>query len=98
MPVEAGKFFLVKKLFIEREDFMENPPKKFSPCSPANGSFESAYIIKCDEVVKDEQRQCDRVKMYCYIPESKSGSDTSGIHVKGTLHWVNATTAIICTN
>ena len=83
-----------KELFIEREDFMENPPKKFFRLAPGQMvRLKSAYIIKCDEVVKDEQDNVIELKC-TYIPESKSGSDTSGIHVKGTLHWVNATTAI----
>jgi glutaminyl-tRNA synthetase len=55
--------------------------------------LKSAYIIRCDEVVKDAGGQVSEV--HCtYIPESRSGNDTSGIHVKGTLHWVNGATAI----
>lgn len=83
-----------KELWIEREDFMENPPKKYFRLAPGQMvRLKSAYIIKCEEVIKDEQGNI--VALHCtYIPESKSGSDTSGIHVKGTLHWVSAAHAI----
>jgi glutaminyl-tRNA synthetase len=55
--------------------------------------LKSAYIIKCDDVIKDTEGKI--AELHCsYIPESKSGSDTSGINVKGTLQWVNAATAI----
>ncbi|MGC4231796.1 MAG: glutamine--tRNA ligase/YqeY domain fusion protein [Niabella sp.] len=78
------------ELYIEREDFMENPPKKYFRLAPGQKvRLKHAYIIQCDEVVKDESGTV--VQLNCtYIPESKSGADTSGIHVKGTLHWVNA--------
>lgn len=81
------------ELFIEREDFMENPPKKYFRLAPGQMvRLKSAYIIKCENVVKDESGNVKEI--YCsYFPESKSGSDTSGMHVKGTLHWVNAKTA-----
>ena len=83
-----------KEIWIEREDFMENPPKKYFRLAPAQMvRLKSAYIIKCEEVIKDELGNI--VALHCtYIPESKSGSDTSGIHVKGTLHWVSAAHAI----
>jgi glutaminyl-tRNA synthetase len=82
-----------KELFIEREDFMENPPKKYFRLSPGNMvRLKSAYIIKCEEVIKEgdviREIRCS------YIPESRSSADTSGITVKGTLHWVNAQTAV----
>lgn len=78
------------ELYIEREDFMENPPKKYFRLAPGQKvRLKHAYIIQCDEVVKDESGTV--IQLNCtYIPESKSGADTSGIHVKGTLHWVNA--------
>lgn len=81
------------ELFIEREDFMENPPKKYFRLAPGQMvRLKSAYIIKCENVVKDESGNVKEI--YCsYFPESKSGRDTSGMHVKGTLHWVNAKTA-----
>ncbi|WP_037351611.1 glutamine--tRNA ligase/YqeY domain fusion protein [Sediminibacterium salmoneum] len=83
-----------REIWIEREDFMEIPPKKYFRLAPGQMvRLKSAYIIKCDEVIKDEQGNI--TALHCsYIPESKSGSDTSGIHVKGTLHWVSAAHAI----
>lgn len=83
-----------KELYIEREDFMENPPKKFFRLYPGGMvRLKSAYIIKCDEVIKDADGNI--IELRCtYIPESKSGHDTSGINVKGTLHWVEVTNAI----
>ncbi len=83
-----------KELYIERDDFMEVAPKKYFRLSPGQMvRLKSAYIIKCDELIKDaEGNVCE---LHCsYIPESKSGSDTSGINVKGTLHWVSIPTAI----
>lgn len=83
-----------KELYIEREDFMENPPKKFFRLYPGGMvRLKYAYIIRCDEAVKDEKGNI--IELRCtYIPESRSGHDTSGINVKGTLHWVELTTAI----
>ncbi len=84
------------ELYIEREDFMENPPKKFFRLAPGQKvRLKSAYIIQCDEVVKDAGGKITELKC-SYIPESKSGSDTSGLKVQGTLHWVSAPTAIGC--
>lgn len=79
-----------KELFIEQDDFMENPPKKYFRLAPGQMvRLKSAYIIKCDNSVKDENGNIK--ELHCtYIPESKSGHDTSGINVKGTLHWVSA--------
>jgi len=82
------------ELYIEREDFMEKPPKKYFRLAPgAMVRLKSAYIIKCDEVIKDEHGNITEVRC-TYIPESRSGGDTSGIHVKGTLHWVSIKHAI----
>ncbi len=83
-----------KELFIEQEDFMENPPKKYFRLFPGGMvRLKGAYIIKCDEVVKDENGKI--IQLNCsYIPESKSGNDTSNIKVKGTLHWVSVAHAI----
>lgn len=82
------------ELYIEREDFMENPPKKYFRLAPGQMvRLKSAYIIKCEEVVKDAEGHVTEVRC-TYIPESKSGSDTSGINVKGTLHWVSVRHAI----
>jgi glutaminyl-tRNA synthetase len=82
------------ELYIEREDFMENPPKKYFRLAPGQMvRLKSAYIIKCEDVIKDKEGNVTEV--HCtYIPESKSGHDTSGINVKGTLHWVSLKHAI----
>lgn len=83
-----------KEIYIERDDFMEVPSKKYFRLAPGQlVRLKSAYIIKCDEVVKDTDGNIS--SLHCtYIPESKSGHDTSGINVKGTLHWVSVKTAI----
>jgi glutaminyl-tRNA synthetase len=82
------------EIFIEREDFMENPPKKYFRLSPGNMvRLKSAFIIKCEEVVKDDSGNITSIRC-TYIPESRSGSDTSGLKVQGTLHWVNAADAV----
>lgn len=83
-----------KTLWIEQEDFMENPDKKWHRLSPGGMvRLKHAFIIQCQEVVKDENENI--IALHCtYIPESKSGHDTSGIQVKGVIHWVNAPTAI----
>ena len=78
------------EIFIEREDFMENPPKKYFRLAPGQMvRLKSAYIIQCNEVIKDADGEVTELRC-TYIPESKSGSDTSDIKVKGTLHWVSA--------
>lgn len=82
------------ELYIEREDFMENPPKKYFRLAPGQMvRLKSAYIIQCNEVIKDAAGTITELRC-TYIPESKSGHDTSGIHVKGTLHWVSLKHAI----
>lgn len=82
-----------REIWIEREDFMEEPPKKFFRLGPGlMVRLKHAYIVKCDSFVKDDSGKVTEI--HCtYMPESKSGSDTSGIHVKGTIHWVNVATA-----
>ncbi|NBA74855.1 glutamine--tRNA ligase/YqeY domain fusion protein [Emticicia sp. ODNR4P] len=83
-----------REVYIEREDFMEVPPKKFFRLGPGlMVRLKGAYIVKCEEFVKDEFGNITEI--HCtYIPESRSGSDTSGIHVKGTIHWVSAQHAV----
>ena len=83
-----------REIYIERDDFMEEPPKKFFRLAPGlSVRLKHAYIITCNEVVKDEQGNV--TELHCtYNVDSKSGSDTSGIHVKGVIHWVDAVTAI----
>jgi glutaminyl-tRNA synthetase len=83
-----------RELYIEQEDFMESPPKKYFRLFPGSMvRLKYAYIIRCDEVVKDADGNITELRC-TYIPESRSGNDTSGINVKGTLHWVSATNAI----
>lgn len=78
-----------RELWIEREDFMEVPPKKFFRLGVGlSVRLKNAYIITGESVVKDADGNITEI--HCtYIPESKSGSDTSGINVKGTIHWVS---------
>ncbi|MGV3766070.1 MAG: glutamine--tRNA ligase/YqeY domain fusion protein [Chitinophagaceae bacterium] len=78
-----------RELWIEREDFMENPPKKFFRLGPGlMARLKHAYIVKCEDFRKDDAGNITEI--HCtYIPESKSGADTSGINVKGTIHWVS---------
>jgi len=84
------------ELYIEREDFMEVPAKKWFRLAPGQMvRLKSAYIIRCDEVIKDDKGNITELRC-SYIPESKSGNDTSGIHVKGTLHWVSVKHAVTC--
>lgn len=83
-----------KTIFIEQEDFMEIPPKKYFRLAPGQMvRLKSAYIIQCNEVIKDDNGNVIELKC-SYLPNSKSGNDTSGALVKSTIHWVNATDAI----
>lgn len=83
-----------REVYIERDDFMENPPKKFFRLFPGGMvRLKGAYIIKCDEVVRDDAGAVTELRC-SYIPESRSGSDTSGIAVKGTIHWVSVPHAV----
>ncbi|MBL7764836.1 MAG: glutamine--tRNA ligase/YqeY domain fusion protein [Chitinophagaceae bacterium] len=78
-----------RELWIEREDFMEEPPKKFFRLGPGlTVRLKHAYIIQCHDFKKDEDGKVTEI--YCtYNPETKSGEDHSGIKVKGTMHWVS---------
>ena len=82
------------ELWIEREDFMVEPPKKFFRLGPGlSVRLKHAYIVRCDEFKVDENNNVTEI--HCtYFPESKSGSDTSGIVVKGVIHWVSAKHAL----
>lgn len=83
-----------KELFIERDDFMENPPRKYFRLAPGQMvRLKSAYIVKCEEVIKDAEGKVAEVRC-TYLPESRSGSDSSGVQVKGTLHWVSSAHAV----
>jgi glutaminyl-tRNA synthetase len=83
-----------RELYIEQEDFMEHPPKKFFRLAPGKKvRLKSAYIIQCEEVIKDNKGKI--TELHCsYLPESKSGTDASGLKVQGTLHWVSLAHAI----
>ncbi len=86
----SRKIHFTKEIYIEKDDFMETPPKKYFRLAPGKMvRLKSAFIIQCDEAIKDEHGQI--IELHCrYIPESRSGHDTSNLHVKGTLHWVSA--------
>ena len=83
-----------RELYIEREDFMENPPKKYFRLFPGNEvRLRGAYFVKCTDVIKDENGNVTEI--HCtYDPETKSGSGFTGRKVKGTIHWVDANNAL----
>ena len=83
-----------RELYIEREDFMENPPKKYFRLFPGNEvRLMHAYFVKCESFVKDESGKVTEI--HCtYDPETKAGSGFTGRKVKGTIHWVPAAQAI----
>ena len=82
-----------KELYIEREDFMEEPPKKYFRLFPGNEvRLMNAYFVTCTDYVKDENGKV--IEVHCtYDPETKGGNFT-GRKVKGTIHWVSATEAL----
>ncbi|WHH57568.1 glutamine--tRNA ligase/YqeY domain fusion protein [Petroclostridium sp. X23] len=84
-----------REIYIEQDDFMENPPKKFFRLFPGNEvRLMNAYFVKCEEVVKDEKTG-EIIELRCtYDPETKSGSGFTGRKVKGTIHWVSAAHAV----
>ena len=95
-PTRGGKRYVPfsRELYIEREDFMEEPPKKFFRLRPGGEvRLKHAYIIKCEEVVKDEKGEIKELRC-TYDPESKSGGSAANRKVKGTLHWVSAKDAM----
>lgn len=83
-----------REIYIEQDDFMENPPKKYFRLFPGNEvRLKHAYFIKCEEVIKDADGNV--IELHCtYDPETKSGSGFTGRKVKGTLHLVEATHAV----
>ncbi|MGD8190428.1 glutamine--tRNA ligase/YqeY domain fusion protein [Brevibacillus ginsengisoli] len=83
-----------REIYIEQDDFMENPPSKYFRLFPGNEvRLKNAYFIKCNEVIKDENGNV--VELHCtYDPETKSGSGFTGRKVKGTIHWVEASQAV----
>ncbi len=83
-----------RELYIERDDFMEDPPKKFFRLGPGREvRLKGAYIIECTGFVKDERGQITEIHA-TYDPDTKSGEDISGKKVKGTIHWVSAEHAV----
>ncbi len=88
------KIMFGKELYIERSDFSLDPPPKYHRLRIGGYCrLKSAYIVRADEAVTDENGNVVEVKC-TYFPESRSGSDTSGIKAKGVLHWVNAETCV----
>ncbi len=83
-----------REIYIERDDFMENPPNKYFRLFPGNEvRLKHAYFIVCQEVIKDEQGEV--IELRCtYDPATKSGSGFTGRKVKGTIHWVDASQAV----
>jgi glutaminyl-tRNA synthetase len=83
-----------KELYIERDDFIENPPKKYFRLSPgAEVRLRYAYFVKCTDIVKDDNGIITEI--HCtYDPETKGGKSNDGRKVKGTIHWVNANDSI----
>lgn len=95
-PQLSAKRYLpfTREIYIEQEDFMEEAPKKFFRLKPGGEvRLKHAYIIKCEQVIKDAAGNITELRC-TYDPESKSGSKNSGRKVKGTLHWVSAKYAI----
>ena len=95
-PNRGGSRFVpfTREIFIEREDFMEDAPKKFFRLKPGGEvRLKHAYIIKCEEVIKNSAGEV--VELRCTIdPTSKSGGATAGRKIKGTIHWVSAKFAL----
>lgn len=83
-----------RELYIDREDFMEDPPKKYFRLFPGNEvRLKGAYFVKCVDYKKDDSGKV--VEIHCtYDPETRSGSGFEGRKVKGTIHWVEASTAV----
>ncbi len=95
-PKRGGSRYVpfTREIFIEREDFMEDAPKKFFRLKPGGEvRLKYAYIIKCEEVIKDADGKV--VELRCTIdPTSKSGGATANRKIKGTIHWVSASHAL----
>jgi len=89
----SRKLPFAREIYIERDDFNENPPKGYFRLTPKQPvRLKHAYIIECKEVIKDSNGNIEEIKVN-YYPESKSGADTSGIKVKSAIHWVSAKSA-----
>ena len=87
-----------RNLYIEREDFMENPAKKFFRMTPGKEvRLKGAYIVRCDEVIKDEKERIQEI--HCTVDfDTRSGTPGADRKVKGTLHWVCADTSVDITS
>ncbi|ABW17742.1 glutamine--tRNA ligase/YqeY domain fusion protein [Alkaliphilus oremlandii] len=83
-----------REIYIEQDDFMENPPAKYFRLFPGNEvRLKNAYFIKCNDVIKDADGNV--IEIHCtYDPETKSGTGFTGRKVKGTIHWVDAANAV----
>ena len=90
------KITVSKHIYIDSEDFaLVPPPKYFRLKKDGYVRLKNAYIIKCDDVKLREDGSVE--ELFCsYVPESRSGNDTSGLKVKGVIHWVDADTAVDC--
>lgn len=87
-----------RSVWIERDDFMENPPEKFFRLGPGRRvRLKGAYIVECTDFEKDEKTGKVTKVVATHFPESRSGEDDSGIKVKGTIHWVNKGDALEAT-
>ena len=83
-------------MWVEREDYMEEAPKKYFRLTPgADVRLKHAYIIKCESAVYDESGKLVEI-LASYYPDTKSGSDESGIKAKGTIHWVSQNEGVAC--
>ena len=83
-----------REIYIDRDDFMENPPKKYFRLSPgAEVRLRYSYLIKCDEVIKDAEGNITELRC-TYDPLSGEGSSSDGRRVKGVIHWVSAAHAV----
>ena len=83
-----------RNLYIERGDFSLDPPPKYHRLKLGGvARLKNAYIVRCDDVVKDADGNVTEI-LCTYLPESRSGHDTSGVKAKGVLHWVNADTCV----
>ena len=86
--------FFTREIYIEADDFAENPPPKFHRLTPENDvRLLNAYVIRCDKIIKDEMGHI--IELHCtYLPETVSGNKPADGHkVKGIIHWVSAKTA-----
>lgn len=96
VPLEGYRMVpFSREIYIERDDFMENPPKNYYRLAPGQEvRLRHAYIIKCEKVIRDEQTGEIQELRCTYDPATRSGSGTSDRQVKGTIHWVSAPHAI----